>query len=79
MNNISENTNHDSIPTHSDSDNSQIKSTDISDIIKKNEKYNGPRIMIEKDSCSYFRLALCEWPDSFGAYCINLFTGRYFH
>ncbi len=49
MNNISENTNHDSIPTHSDSDNSQIKSTDISDIIKKNEKYNGPRIMIEKD------------------------------
>jgi methionyl-tRNA synthetase len=49
MNNLSENTNHNSITTHSDSDTSQFKSTDFHDIITQNIKYNGPRIMIEKD------------------------------
>lgn len=49
MNNLSENTNHNSITTHSDSDTSQFNSTDFHDIITQNIKYNGPRIMIEKD------------------------------
>jgi methionyl-tRNA synthetase len=49
MNNLSENTNHNSITAHSGSDTSQFKSTDFLDIITDKIKYNGPRIMIEKD------------------------------
>ena len=49
MNNLSENTNHNSITAHSDSDSSKFKLTDFDDIITQNIKYIGPRIMIEKD------------------------------
>ncbi|CAN5867052.1 hypothetical protein BH23THE1_BH23THE1_10960 [soil metagenome] len=49
MNNLSENINHNSITTHSDSDTSQFNSTDFHDIITQNIEYNGPRIMMEKD------------------------------
>ena len=49
MNSLSENTNHNSIPTHSDSDTSHIKTTENHDVITENEKYKGPKIVIEKD------------------------------
>ena len=79
MNSLSENTNHNSITTHSDSYTSHFITTDSHDVITENEKYKGPKIVIDKDLSSYFGLTLCERPDSFGTYCIDLFTSRYFH
>ncbi|MFI5406119.1 MAG: methionine--tRNA ligase [Nitrososphaerales archaeon] len=49
MNSLSENTNHNSITTHSDSDNSHFITIDSHDVITENEKYKGPKIVIDKD------------------------------
>ena len=49
MNILSENTNHNSITTHSDSNTSHFITTDSHDVITENEKYKGPKILIEKD------------------------------
>ena len=49
MNSLSENTNHTSITTHPDSYTSPIKTSENHDEIAVNEKYKGPKILIEKD------------------------------
>jgi methionyl-tRNA synthetase len=49
MNSLSENTNHNSITTPSDSDTSHFIKTDSHDVITENEKYKGPKIVIDKD------------------------------
>jgi methionyl-tRNA synthetase len=49
MNSLSENTNHNSINTPSDSDTSHFIKTDSHDVITENEKYKGPKIVIDKD------------------------------
>ena len=49
MNSLSENTNHTSITTHPDSYTSHIKTSENHNEIAVNEKYKGPKILIEKD------------------------------
>ena len=49
MNSLSENTNHNSITTPSDFDTSHFIKTDSHDVITENEKYKGPKIVIDKD------------------------------
>ena len=57
MNSLSENTNHNSITTHSDSNTSHFITTDSHEVITENEKYKGPKIVIDKD-CRYVTSAL---------------------
>ena len=49
MNNLSENTNHNSITTHSDSDTSNFMKKISMTNLTENETYKGPKIVIEKD------------------------------
>ncbi len=49
MNSLSENTNHTSITAHPDSYTSHIKTSENHNEIAVNEKYKGPKILIEKD------------------------------
>ena len=49
MNDLSENTNHDSITNHSDSDTTNFTEKDVRDKFAENETYKGPKIVIEKD------------------------------
>ena len=49
MNDLSENTNHNSITNHSDSDTTNFTEKDVRDKFAENETYKGPKIVIEKD------------------------------